>query len=85
MDTKRITIVVAGTGGEREYKDVALLRGTKVRDVLSKLGLQGFQLTKPDGGAFGNNDNLFDAIADGQKLIATKADVEAGLHGLVPR
>lgn len=75
---KNITIVVAGTEGKQEYRDVQLLPGVKARDVLAKLGLNGFQLTRPDGGAFGFNDDLYEAVADNQKLYATKADVEAG-------
>jgi hypothetical protein len=75
---KKIVIAVAGTEGKREYKDVQILPGTKSRDVLAKLGLNGFQLSRPEGGAFGFNDDLYEAVADGQKVYATKADVEAG-------
>lgn len=75
---KRMIVVIAGTEGRREYKDVQILPGTKARDVLAKLGLNGFQLAKPEGGAFGFNDDLYQAVADQQKLFVTKADVEAG-------
>lgn len=75
---KSIIISVAGTDGSREYKDVQIMAGTKPRDVLAQLGLNGFQLNKPEGGAFGFNDDLFQAVADGQKIFATKSDVEAG-------
>lgn len=75
---KTITIAVAGTGGQKEFTDVSLLPGTRPRDVLSKLSLDGFQLSKPEGGAFGFGDDLYAAVADGQKIYATKADVEAG-------
>jgi len=75
---KKLIIAVAGTEGKREYKDVQILPGTKPRDVLAKLGLNGFQLSRPEGGAFGFNDDLYTAVADGQKVYATKADVEAG-------
>ena len=75
---KNIIISVAGSDGKREYKDVQILPGTKPRDVLSKLDLNGFQLSKPEGGAFGFNDDLYQGVADGQKVFATKADVEAG-------
>jgi hypothetical protein len=80
MNTKQITIAVAGSGGQREFKDVSILPGTKARDVLSKLGLNGFQLSRPEGGAYEHNDDLFAGIADGQKLYAMKADVEAGVR-----
>ena len=75
---KSIIISVAGTDGKNEYKDVQILPGTKSRDVLTKLGLNGFQLSKPEGGAFSFNDDLYQGVADGQKVFATKADVEAG-------
>ncbi len=76
---KQIIISVAGTDGTREYKDVQILPGTKPRDVLAQLNLNGFQLIKAEGGAFGFNDDLYQAVADGQKIFVTKSDVEAGL------
>ena len=75
---KRIIIAVAGTEGKKEYQDVDILPGTKSRDVLGQLGLDGFQLSRPGGGAFAFNDDLYPEIEDGQKIFATKADVEAG-------
>ncbi len=76
---KEIIIAVAGSEGKNEYKDVKILPATKVRDVLGKLKLQGFQLMKPEGGAFHFNDDLYQAVEKGQKIFAAKADVEAGL------
>ncbi|MGC8873546.1 MAG: hypothetical protein ACP5SI_03740 [Chloroflexia bacterium] len=75
---KRIVIAVAGSEGKTEYRGVQILPGTQPRDVLDRLGLTGFQLARPEGGAFGHTDDLYEAVADGQKLYATKADVEAG-------
>ncbi len=75
---KQIIISVAGSDGKREFKDVQILPGTKPRDVLAQLDLNGFQLSKPEGGAFDFNDDLYQAVSDGQKVFATKADVEAG-------
>ncbi len=75
---KKIIVAVAGSEGRKEYKDVQLLPGTKSRDVLSKLGLDGFQLSRPEGGAFAFNEDLYKGVEDGQKVFATKADVEAG-------
>jgi len=75
---KRITISVAGTDGKREHTDVELMPGIKPRDVLAKLNLDGFQLSKPEGGAFDFNDDLYQAVSDGQKVFATKSDVVAG-------
>ncbi len=76
--SKRILISVAGTDGTREHKDVEILPGTKSRDILAQLNLQGFQLNKPEGGAFGFNDDLYQAVSDGQKVFATKDNVGAG-------
>lgn len=76
---KNIIISIAGTDGKREFKDVQILPATKPRDVLSKLNLNGFQLSRPEGGAFDFNDDLYQAVADGQKVFATPTDVEAGL------
>lgn len=75
---KQIIISIAGTDGKREYTDVQILPGTKPRDVLAQLKLNGFQLSKPDGGMFGFNDDLYQSVTDGQKVFAVKADVEAG-------
>jgi len=75
---KRIIIAVAGSEGKHEYKDVQILPGTRSRDILAKLGLNGFQLSRPEGGAFGLGDDLYQTVAEGQKVYATKADVEAG-------
>ena len=82
---KQIIISVAGSDGKREFKDVQILPGTKPRDVLAQLNLNGFQLSKPEGGAFDFNDDLYQAVSDGQKVFATKADVEAGDSGLIRR
>lgn len=74
---KRIVIGIAGTDG-KEHKDVAILPGTRAQDVLNDLKLQGFSLARPEGGMFGKTDDVFGAVADGQKLYAVKSDVEAG-------
>lgn len=74
---KRLIIAVAGSDG-REFKDVAILPNTRAIDVLNKLGLKGMQLVSPAGGMFAHTDNIYDAVADGQKLYVAKADVEAG-------
>jgi hypothetical protein len=74
---KRLIIGIAGSDG-KEFKDVAILPNTRAIDVLKQLNLQGFQLVKPEGGMFAHNDNLYDAVSDGQKLYAAKSDVEAG-------
>lgn len=75
--TKTITISMAGTDG-KDARDVELPPGTKSRDVLSQLNLVGFQLEKPGGGFFERNDDIYEAVTDGQKLFASKGDVVAG-------
>ena len=74
---KRIVIGIAGSDG-KEFKDVAILPNTRAQDVLKQLDLRGFQLARPEGGMFANADDLYESVADGQKLYATKADVDAG-------
>jgi hypothetical protein len=74
---KEIRVSFAGAEGKQDQY-VQLMAGTKPRDVLAKLGLNGFQLSKPEGGAYGSNDDLYSSVADGQKVYATKANVEAG-------
>jgi hypothetical protein len=75
---KEIVVSMAGTGGKQEFRNVRLMPGTRARDVLSQLSLSEFQLMKPEGGAFGFNDDIYAAVADKLKLYAAKADVEAG-------
>ena len=74
---KRIIIGIAGSDG-KEFNDVAILPNTRAIDVLNQLKLEGFQLAKPEGGMFARTDNLYDLVADGQKVYAVKSDVEAG-------
>ena len=77
MDPKTVSLVVAGTDGKKEHP-VELVPNVKARDVLTQLNLTGYQLTKPNGGAYAYNDDLYQSVVAGQKLFATKADVEAG-------
>lgn len=74
---KQITIAIAGSEG-KEFREVALMPNTRVSDVLNQLGLHGYQLNRAEGGMFGKDDNLYDAVADGQKLFAVLGDVVAG-------
>jgi hypothetical protein len=74
---KRLIIGIAGSDG-KEFHDIAVLPNTRAIDVLKQLQLDGFQLAKPEGGMFAHTDNLYESVADGQKLYAVKADVEAG-------
>ena len=74
---KRLIIGIAGSDG-KEFSDIAVLPNTRAIDILKQLKLDGFQLAKPDGGMFAHTDNIYDAVSDGQKIYAVKADVEAG-------
>ena len=74
---KRLVIGIAGSEG-KEFKDVEVRPGTRASDLLKALNLTGFALAKPEGGMFGRTDNIFDSVADGQKIYAVKSDVEAG-------
>jgi hypothetical protein len=78
--TKRILIVIAGAEGEDKYRDVALLPGTTVRDVLHELGIDDFRLRHPDGSYFALQDDLYAAVESGTKLFTAKGDAEAGLQ-----
>jgi hypothetical protein len=77
-DTKRLIIAVAGSEKGQEFHDVAILPNTRAIDVLRQLNLNGFQLAKPEGGFFAANDDIYSAVADGQKLFVAKSDVQAG-------
>lgn len=75
---KSLIIALAGAEGKREFRDLQILPGTKPRDILAKLSLNGFQLARPEGGAFDHNEDIYPLVSSGQKLYLTKADVEAG-------
>lgn len=67
---KRIIVKMTGT---REYWEVNIPPGSKSRDVLSQLKLDGFQLCNPDGPViFDLNDDLYPEVKDGQKIFATR-------------
>lgn len=56
-----------------------ILPGTLARDVIKKLGLDGMVLSRPEGGYFAMADNVYDAVAGGQKVFAIKDKLQAGL------
>ena len=58
MDPKIVSLVVFGTDGKKELL-IELVPNVKVRDVLTQLNLTGYQLTKPNGGAYAYNDDLY--------------------------
>jgi hypothetical protein len=77
---KTLIISIAGAEGQKELP-IDIVPGTKPRDVLQRLSLAGFGLSRPGGGGMiGINEDLFPIVEDGQKLHATPTNVEAGAH-----
>jgi hypothetical protein len=72
---KHVSIVVAGSN--RGHQDVTIQPGTTPHDVLSQLGLEGYLLsTKGATTYFGDDENLYPKVVDGDLLFATtEADV----------
>ncbi len=71
---KNIVVIVAGSG---QHHDLTIEAGTTARDILQQVGLQGYVLSKDAGQhAFGETENVYAAVDDGEKLhAATKTDV----------
>lgn len=75
------TILLQTVGEEqRREKQVTLTPGTLVTDALEQAGFRGYRAVKPDqGGHFQPAENLYDQVADGQKIqIAKVDDLSAG-------
>jgi hypothetical protein len=68
---KTIAIKVAGT--EDDPIDTTLYPGTTVEEILAQHNLQGYLLsTGPDSHRFfGDDENLYPLVVDGDKLFAT--------------
>ena len=66
-ETKFISIVV--TGAREEIRDVDIIRGCTVRDLLEKLNLVGALSKVGSAAPFGPNDDIFSQVKDGEKLI----------------
>jgi hypothetical protein len=67
---KRLSIVVAGS--TRGAQDVTIQPGTTAHDVLNQLGLEGYLLSAKGGQTyFGDDENLFPQVLDGDLLYAT--------------
>ena len=80
---KNITVVVPGTGDERTGHDLTIRPGTRAADILKAVGLDAnrFTLTKKEGDdetRFGNNDNVYRQVEDGEKLFAVPRDMTVG-------
>lgn len=69
---KRFAVVVAGS--TRGPQDVTIQPGTTAREVLNQLGLNGYLLsTKGAQTYFGEDENLYPLVVDGDLLYATTA------------
>lgn len=71
---KNVVVITAGTGN---HTDLAIEPGTAAKDILDQLNLTGYVLSKDSGQhVFGENENVYASIDDGEKLhAASKTDV----------
>ena len=71
---KRLSVAVAGTG---QILDLEIQPGTTAGDILAKLNLRDYLLSKgPNDPFFANAESIFDKVNDGEKIFAsTKAEV----------
>ena len=71
---KKLSVVIAGTGN---IHDVNIQPGTTAGDVLHKLNLQDYLLSKGPGEPFfAAAESIYDKVKDGEKIFAsTKAEV----------
>ena len=66
---KHVTVVVAGSGGQKH--EVEILPGVTTRDLLEQLGLTGYLSKLDDPAPFGENEELFSRVKDGDKLVVS--------------
>ncbi len=74
---KDFFVNVAGNGKD-EFLPVAAWPGVQARDVVESLGLDGFLLYRPEGGAFAMTDDIYSGISAGEHIYASPNDVVAG-------
>ena len=67
--TKHISIVLAGSGEQRH--DVEIQPGVTVRDLLERLSLSGHLSKYGDPAPFGENEDVFARVQDGDKLLVS--------------
>ncbi len=73
---KRVLVTVSATGAGH---DLEIQPGTTAADILRQIGLQDHQLKMQGEDPFGNTENVYPRIADGEKLFANSiADVGGG-------
>jgi hypothetical protein len=67
------TIAIKVAGSAHEPTDVEIAPGTTARDILHQLGLRGYLLsTGPTSDRFfGEDENVYAVVGDGDKLFAT--------------
>ena len=66
-ETKHISIVLGGSG--EQTHDVEVQRGTTARDLSERLDLTGYLTRYGDPAPFGENEEVFSRVQDGDKLI----------------
>lgn len=71
---KSITIVVAGSARQRQFKGITILRGATPRDIQRAMPeLRECDLCKPAGGQFNSRDDLYAALRDGAEVYAVES------------
>ena len=73
MKEKNISIVKPGAGenAQSEAYDIAIQPGHTGQQVMERLTLKDFVLTKGDGKAINMSEDLFPLVENGEKLFAT--------------
>ena len=72
---KHATLVRAGAGGES--LDIEIPRGLTTRDLFQQLNLVGHLSKYGDPAPFGENEDLYVRVEDGDKLILAPATTVA--------
>jgi len=79
--TKNLSVVVAGSGA---IKDIIIKAGTTAKDIVKEMGLTGYRLSKnPDDPPFGENENIYPKVKDGDKLYASTRAVAGRVPALL--
>lgn len=64
---KHISLVISGSG--QQFTDVEVTRGLTTRDLLQQMNLTGHLSKFGDPVPFGENEDLYTRVEDGDKLI----------------